>query len=506
MSYNPQIVGFSCYIWNISIIYELCNDLRKINPDIKILLGGPEVTYEPEEALQKSGADIIVRGEGEEVIIEAVRLLQQEGHADCPGLYYKKNGQITDTGIAVTKDLSEVPTPFTEYMMQREKGRLIYYEGSRGCPYNCIYCLSSATTGVRYFPLNRVFSDLDSILKYNPKTVKFTDRSFNTNESRTLAILEYLMKLDTDTCFHLEIFPAGLTKKVMTHLAHMPVGRVQLEAGIQSVNPHTLEASGRNQDADKALANMKCMTKSQNMHIHLDLIAGLPYEDLDSFRNSFNKTLDAAPHMLQLGFLKLLKGTTARSIPGYESENSPPYEVLSTPWLSFEELSEIKTIEKCVELFYNTGRFKSYLSYMHNKSASPYSFYKNLTDYLNSSGSSLTAISRDGKYLALADFSKYEKIALEHLRYDYMISYSSKTIPKALGESGIEKDQLFSFLKIEDNRSRYFSEFTDSSPKKLYKICAMGEFDFGLGREVFLFKYNNRNPVTGLYEKFSVQI
>ena len=503
---KPAVICFSCYIWNINLIYGLCRDIKKINSRIKIVLGGPEVTYESAEALEKSGADLIIRGEGEAAILGAVRGLMTGAYPDIPGCFYKANGKIIDKGITKIKDLETIITPFTDYMMNREKGKLIYYEASRGCPFNCIYCLSSANNGVRYFPLERVFSDLNAILEYNPQIIKFTDRSFNSNEGRTLEILAFIGKTETKTCFHLEIFPAGLTEKIMKALEDMPPGKVQLEAGIQSVNLSTLKASGRLQDPEKALSNMRRLLVSGNMHIHLDLIAGLPYEGIESFKTSFNETLITGPHMLQVGFLKLLKGTAARNVDGYIYEENPPYEVLATPWLTFGELSQIKQISGCIDMFHNTGRFRTFLSYMYEKSRNPYEFYKNLFAYLAKKKISLKGISRNHKYEALAGFAGDDSLAVEHLRYDFMSSYSSKDIPDFLGDHSFPKEMVFAFLKDENNCRYFFPARTGESPKKLYKSCNIGAFDFGNGLETYLFKYFARDKVTGLFSAILLHI
>ncbi|MDX1357751.1 MAG: DUF4080 domain-containing protein [Clostridia bacterium] len=500
---EPDAVCFSCYIWNISIVYELCGDISKINAGIKLILGGPEVTYEPHDALEKSGADLIIRGEGENVVCEAVSDTIEGKFPECAGSFYKKDGEIVDNGIALTKDLSSIGSPFDDYMMVKEKDKLIYYEASRGCPFNCIYCLSSAMNGVRYFPLERVFKDLGLILRHNPRIIKFTDRSFNINEERTLRILSFIKQNGEGACFHLEIFPAGLTGPIILALTDMPPGLVQLEAGIQSVNPKTLKASGRVQEPKKALSNMGKLIKNGNIHIHLDLIAGLPHEDLNSFQKSFDDTISIGPHMLQIGFLKLLKGTMARNMSGYACESHPPYEVLSTPWMTFLELCEIKNISHCVDSFYNTGKFNKYLGYMQEKDGSPYEFYKKLSVYLQEKGIRLKGISRDKKYSALAGYSGNDDPAIEYLRFDFMSSYSSRSIPSFLGNTGFSKEKVFDFLRIAGNREKYF-DAPAAPPKKLYKSCNMGMFDFGEGPVGFLFRYDMRNKVTGIFESVRI--
>lgn len=503
---RPKVICFSCYIWNIDLIYELCRDIKKIDEKVKLILGGPEVTYEPAEALFRSKADLIIRGEGETVIVDAVSKLLISENPDSTGCCFFKNGEVIDNGIARTSDLGSIASPFNEYMMEKESGKLIYYEASRGCPFNCIYCLSSADKGVRFFPLGRVFDDLNAIMIYNPEIVKFTDRSFNTDEKRTLQILEFIKKADTDACFHLEIFPGGLTEDVMRAFEEMPSGRVQLEAGIQSCNIDTLHNSGRYQDPEQALSNMKRMVMAGNMHIHLDLIAGLPNEDMESFRDSFDQTIRPGPHMLQVGFLKLLKGTSARQMEGYEYEENAPYEILLNQWITFRELNEIRGVAKCIDLFYNTGRFKTFLSYMHEKSKSPYIFYKNLYDYLHEKKINLKGISRTHKYEALAGFSNRDELACEYLRYDFMSSYSSRDIPSVLGEGAVPKSVVFNYLKSEDNRNAIFPAKSGYSPKKLYKICNIDTFRFESGLITYLFKYDERDKVTGLFPAIPIKI
>lgn len=506
LSDEPGVVCFSCYIWNISLIYELCNDIKTIDSSIKIILGGPEVTYLPGEAMEKSGADLIIRGEAEGVIVDSVRCILKSGEPRFSGCFYLHEGDFKDFGIAVIENLDSILTPYTKYMMEKESGRLLYYEASRGCPFNCIYCLSSATSGVRYFPLERVFSELDNILEYSPKIVKFTDRSFNINEERTLEILEFLKNKDTQTCFHLEIFPAGLSDAVINAFKTMPDGRAQLEAGIQSVNPRTLEASRRPQDPVAALMNMKKLIEFGNMHIHLDLIAGLPHENIESFIQSFNMTISVSPHMLQIGFLKLLKGTSARNLDGYLYEESPPYEVLATPCLSFSDLSEIKKVEKCMDMFYNTGRFRTFLSYMNNKTNNPYVFYNDLYKYLIENGVTFKGISRNNKYSALAGFAKDDKTAIEHLRYDFMSSYNSKDVPPFLGKGVLGREEIFDILKNDKFRNDNFPDFKDKRAKSIYKFCNISRFDFGSGVESRLFIYSLTNKVTQLFSVRTVQI
>ncbi|MFO7612517.1 MAG: DUF4080 domain-containing protein [Clostridia bacterium] len=504
-SHNPSVVCFSCYIWNIEIVYSLCIDLRKLAPGVRIILGGPEVSFECEEAMKKSGADLIVRGEGESVICTAVEGVLLGIMPSEPGFFFRDGDGFRDTGYALTRILDDIPSPYDKFMMEREMERLIYYEASRGCPFNCIYCLSSSTDGVRYFSLKRVFDELSVILEYSPKTIKFTDRSFNLDGGRSLEILDFISSLDTDTCFHLEIYPAGLTEKIMEKLVSMPAGRVQLEAGIQSLNIDTLRASGRFQDPERALKNMEILINAGNMHIHLDLIAGLPGEDAGSFAKSFDRTIGTHPHVLQVGFLKLLKGTKARLLDGYVYEERAPYEVLASPSMAFCDVSEIKEIAGCVDMFYNSPCFRSYLKYMHGKYKSPYMLYKDLSGFIKTQQSGQGGISKENQYRLLADFSRGDSMAQETLRYDYFKSFKAKEAPGFLGGISVDKEVVFGFLKNGENVRRYFPAHHGKRPAELYKICGIGRFVLPLGDKTILFIYDEKDRVTERFRSETIE-
>lgn len=506
MSHEPDMVCFSCYIWNIGLVYGLCTDIKKIRKDMKIILGGPEVSFECSDALGKSGADCIIRGEGEEVAAEAVEMVLSGDFKLLRGCFHILDGETLDGGYAMTGDLDAIPSPFDSYMKKREKGKLIYYEASRGCPFNCVYCLSSSFKGVRYFSDERIFSDIGKIVGFNPPTVKFTDRSFNINIEKTLAILDFIAGLDTDTCFHLEIYPAYLDEKVAKRLKTMPRGRVQIEAGIQSVNKKTLEMSGRPQDSAKALRNAAELAEAGNLHVHLDLIAGLPGEDHDSFANSFDTTMKSGPHVLQIAFLKMLKGTAVREIEGYVYSGSPPYEVLSTPWLDYEGLVGIKEVSECVDVFYNSGKFTSSLKHMHSVWGSPFEFYKKTSKMIRQKGFFVKAMSVEKRYKVMAEMAEGDALTTELLRFDHMKSSVSRRIPVFLGKTGVDNDALFEFLKKPENIEETLPAYVGMNAKQIFKKCAMGRFVFSDGTHVFLFDYGARDPVSGLFPAIEVRI
>jgi len=492
MESKPKVICFSGYIWNIGMVYKLCSLIRKINKDIFIVLGGPEVSYVPGEALEKSRADLIIRGEAETIAGPAVQGLLKGEMPDIPGLYYRDGKVIVDTGYAITENLDEVPNAFTDFMMSTEKDKLIYYESSRGCPFNCIYCLSSATKGVRYMSLERVFSDIKAIINHKPRVVKFTDRSFNSNQDRAVELLDFIDGLETGTCFHLEIYPGTIGKALMDRLISMKPGRIQVEAGIQSVDDNVLLNSGRPQDPEKALDNLVKLVDSGKMHVHADLIAGLPGDSKSSFKDSFNRTVLAFPHKMQVGFLKLLKGTAARELRGYEYEDEAPYEVISSDSMVYSELQEIREVADVFDRTYNSGLFTEYFKYILSECSDPYEFFRELTLLMKQKGIRGRGISANDRYELLASLNEDDE-ALNRLGYDFLCSSKSKIMPSSLGGKILSKSHTFDLLKKEAEKS------PDMEARKLYKHCTIAEFVIGGSKTTYLFDYSKKDPSTGLF-------
>ena len=485
---SPTIVCFSCYIWNISLVRELCSAIRTLDAGIRIMLGGPEVSFEPSEAMEKSGAHLIVRGEGETVIAEAVRGIKDGVYKAIPGLYYFDGENAVDTGYAVTEKLSAIPFPFTPYMMERERGKLLYYESSRGCPFNCIYCLSSATKGVRYLDMERVMAEILKIIEYEPKVIKFTDRSFNSNPARAVELLEFIGRLDTRTCFHLEIYPGMMNEEMILALSQMPAGRVQIEAGIQSTDVNVLEFSGRPQDSAAALYNLGRIMEMGNIHVHIDLIAGLPGDSIESFSKSFNATISVLPHKLQMGFLKLLKGTRARDIKGYRYTQGPPYEVLASDAMDYHEIQELRSVSRFLETFYNSGHFTEYFKYILSKSDDIFKTFRELSQQYEKFIPSGAGVSRDGKYLMLSQYSRNDPMALDILGYDYLSSFRTKVLPPFLGGKILGKEESFDILR----------SIVDGNPRELYKTCTIAVFSL-FEKSTCLFDYSAMDEVTGIF-------
>jgi len=487
LSDKPDIVCFSCYIWNINFVLTLVEDIKKIDNKIKIILGGPEVSFNSEELLRNNNIDLIIRGEGENIITNIINGDYSMGCA------YISNNKYIDTGYNIISELNDIPFIFTPKMLEKEKNKIIYYESSRGCPYNCIYCLSSTLKGVRYLELDRVIEELNTLINYNIKQIKFVDRTFNLNDQRTLALLDYIKNIKNDINFHLEIYPASLSEKVIDKLLEMPSGRIQIEAGIQSTNKKTLDKSLRYQDVKKALINSKRIIENNNIHVHLDLIAGLPYEDKQSFIKSFNETIKVQPHMLQLGFLKLLKGTKINDINGYVSQGYAPYEILKTKWLSFEDIGEIKEVENVVDTFYNTNKFVNTISHMMSKTENYYSIFLALSNKIKKDFDN-KKLSENDKYKILYEFNLKKNIIKELLRFDYMATHSSKNIPNFINSEEKLKEKLFTYFKS-----------IDKNGKVEYKNTNVSTFCFNK-KETYLFDYRIKDKVNKIFQHTKIKI
>jgi radical SAM superfamily enzyme YgiQ (UPF0313 family) len=348
---KPDIVSFSCYIWNITRTLELAYKLR--NEGIIIVLGGPEVSYRQRDVLEKYNfVDYIISGEGEDVFPELLKAVKDDRVPDIKGVSYRKNGEmIISDGEAI--DFESTASPYCEEYFQLLGNRIAYIESSRGCPFSCAFCLSGRCGKVRFLPLDRVKSEMVKLSDMGAKTVKFVDRTFNCNPGRATEILsfirdEYGRSIKNDVCFHFEIAADILTKELFEVISQLPVGAVQFEVGIQSFNEDTLRKIKRKTNAALVENNVKKLISFGNCHIHIDLIAGLPLENYESFKEGFDRAYRIGADMLQLGFLKILYGS-----PMYEDKqrypcaysDKPPYEVVSTPWISEEELNKLHMCE-----------------------------------------------------------------------------------------------------------------------------------------------------------------
>lgn len=416
---KADIIAFSCYIWNISMIKRISAELKKICPNILIWYGGPEVSYDAVQCLKELNfLDGIMIGEGEQTFLELLEHYEEGSRRldEIEGLAYKDKGEVFITKDRNPISLDAIPFPYED--MEIFKNRIIYYESSRGCPFSCGYCLSSTTHGVRFRSLELVERELGVFLEYKVPQVKFVDRTFNCNKKHAMGIWRFIKDHDNGvTNFHFEISADLLDDEEVAFLATLRPGQVQFEIGVQTTNPDTALAIQRRADFQKLSHRVRQIKEGNNIHHHLDLIAGLPLEDYASFEKSFMDVYLLKPDQLQLGFLKVLKGSameTVRDQYGIIHRDTPPYEVLSTKALSFHELLKLKGVCEMVEVYYNSGQFKYSIRYLeHFYLSSPMKLYQALADYYEACGYNLISHSRMRRYEILLEF--YEKVILKDM-------------------------------------------------------------------------------------------
>lgn len=444
---KPDVVAFSCYIWNIAKTLEVCR-IIKSRHDCRIVLGGPEAAYRPKDILEKYDfADYVLSGEGEWTFPDFLDNLNGD-LSFVSGLTYRKDGEII---TIPEKEYTETPpSPFVDEFFENLNGRISYIETSRGCPYRCAFCLSGRCSPLRFFDIQRVKNDIIRLSKSGTQTVKFVDRTFNASAERANEILlfikeNYGKEIPCDVCFHFEIAGDILKESTLEILSSMPRGAVQLEIGMQSFNEETLKKINRKTNTRKLVKNIRKLIGFNNMHIHIDLIAGLTGEDIESFKSGFNTAYSLRAHMLQMGFLKLLYGAEMReNKEKYPCTFTvePPYEVTSTPWLSSDEIKMLKNCEDAVDRLYNSGRFLFTLEYLTQEAGiSPF-------DLFNDFGNSV-----NGNKMRLSDYAEKlynffgnkcdREILREKIVCDLLCCSSAVQIPEALKI----KDPLYKKVK-----------------------------------------------------------
>ena len=416
--YKPRVVIFSVYIWNCTQCYAVAQELKKILPNILIGAGGPEVSFKTKDFFKENPFfDFLVKGEGEKITLELCKILYEKDDTNLGFENLKsfvKNTPLIDLqtfNLELIEDLSVLPFPYPEFMKENQGknplgpeahavNRILYYESSRGCPFSCSYCLSSIDKTVRFMPLERVFEDLQIFLDANVKLVKFVDRTFNLNENRYIKIWEYIKNhYNGITRFHFEIAAECLSEAALDFIKDMPENSIQFEIGVQSINPKTLEEVGRKADLENLSRIIKKIPSF--IHVHLDLIAGLPYESLKEFKKSFDYTFKLKPNMLQLGFLKVLEGTKMENFAknhDFKFLSLPPYEVLETPHISWSELVFLKDIETLNDAYWNSGNFSNTFNYLLSlEDFSPFDVYAFLIDFSAHSKDFATALTQPHK-------------------------------------------------------------------------------------------------------------
>lgn len=487
---KPDIIAFSCYIWNITETLLLARRIKQVMGDTIIILGGPEVSYDDFLLIKRYPfIDYIVRGEGEVTFKELLEhVLEHRGNIEkIPGITYRTSkGVIQNRSRDLIKELSSIPFPYT--FDKDLKNKIVYYEASRGCPFHCTYCLSSTVKGVRFLPLQRVKKDLAYLIELGVKQVKFVDRTFNCDINFSREIFSFLMEGGGDTNFHFEIYADLLNDELINLLAEAPPGLFQFEIGVQTTNPEVLREVRRSPRQDKLFDNVKGISKGQNIHQHLDLIAGLPKEDMKSFEKSFNDVYALKPDMLQLGFLKLLKGSEIRKNAkeyGYEFIQEPPYEVLSNKWMDYNDMRRLKLIERVFNYFYNSHGFDNTLRFIiDHLGLGAFAFFKGLSEYWEEEGLHLKRQSRRDLYSLLYKYCKGKNnlpilYVNELLKLDFLQKERTPALPNIIKrfEPPSFKQRCLDFLKSPGNVKNYIPEYAGLSQKRIYKLIHFETFD-----------------------------
>ena len=522
---KPDVIGFSCYIWNISYVKMILADIKKVLPDVKIWAGGPEVSYHAEAFLKEEPAvDLVMMGEGEITFAHFLKaLLEGEALKQVPGLMLRNDdGTITDTGFRQVMDMSQIPFPYAFMDMKELEHRIIYYESSRGCPFSCAYCLSSIDKKLRFRSLDLVLPELEWFLQAKVPQVKFVDRTFNCKKSHAMAIWQYIRDHDNGiTNFHFEIAADLLDKDELDLLSTMRPGLVQLEIGVQSTNEKTLETIRRKTDIGEIRQITAAINSWHNIHQHLDLIAGLPWEDIESFKKSFNDVYKMEPEQLQLGFLKVLKGSYMEElIPDCDLlySTAPPYEVLQTKWLSYRDVLELKDIEEMTEVHYNSRQFTCTLKELEKEFNTPYEMFSFMAGYYNRNhlfGISHSRIARyeilwkmiqtklekNGKYEtqgklengAVSEISEKLEKYRDLLMTDLYLRENAKSRPTFARDLSGSKDFVREFFQKEEKTPQYLSGYEGYDSRQMAKMAHLEPLRDGT---YLLFDYKKRDPLS----------
>lgn len=514
--HKPDIAAFSCYIWNWNTIQEILPELQKLLPDTKLWLGGPEVSFHADDIIRQypvlSG---IMVGEGEATFTKLVQF------------YYTGKGRIHDIEGLVLPDghtppakLTDIDTlPFLYENLDKFTNRIIYYESQRGCPFRCAYCLSAIDKSVRFRNIDTVKRELQYFLDNKVSQVKFIDRTFNCNVTHAMEIWRYLLENDNGvTNFHFEIAADLMTEEELEVLQQMRPGLVQLEIGVQSTNEQTLHAINRHMSLEHLRQVVDKIHSFNNIHQHLDLIAGLPYEDYDSFAKSFNDVYAMKPQQLQLGFLKVLKGSPIEERAeeyGIVYNSRPPYEVLYSKWLPYDDVLRLKGIEEMVELYYNSCQFTHTIPVLEKEFASAFDMYSELSQYYSRKGYYVNTPARAYRYQVLLEFAaEYapdkKDMYAELLTFDMYLRENMKSRPAFAPEweqGDNEKERIRAFYRHETENPEYLTGYEGYKPQQLMKMTHIEYFTYPvwktdaemtelLQKRMILFDYQKRDPLT----------
>ena len=475
-SRGADCVAFSCYIWNIGHILKAASVLKRVNPHINIALGGHEAEHDAEAILRNNPfIDAVLHGEGEISLRNYVKLLSGTDDAEnLSHISYRRDNEIICLDCPCNPvDLNELEFVYGEEI-DSLKNRIIYYETSRGCPYNCTYCISGESRKVRYLDAERVKKELLFFMEHKVPLVKFVDRTFNADVKRAKTIFEFIADNPSDTCSHMELSGALIDRETLDILSRVKKGGLQFEIGVQTTNSETMKAISRSVSFEKLKSAVCALMEMGNIHIHLDLIAGLPREDICSFRRSFDEVIALRPHALQLGFLKMLKGSAIRRDGdkyGYIYRDYPPYEVISNDFISYDELNELKITEVGLDKYYNSGNFKNSLRYVFDCSKSPYEVLYKLGKHLKEGNPAGYAYSVDDLFKNFTEcFSHFGEEVINKLKIDYLICRRPGKRPQWMGDYNKKwMDYAYHILKDEELKKDKFPNYYDVPAKEIMK-------------------------------------
>lgn len=489
---NYDVVGFSCYIWNIEHIEKIIDNIKKIKPEIKIVMGGPEVSFASYDYMSKNNnIDFVVIGEGEEKFSKLIIAMEKKsGYDELSGIVYRENGDIiSNNEDLIYMDMDKIPFPYENF--EGLENKILYYESSRGCPFGCRYCLSERERKLRFRSLDMVKNDLMKFIKNNVLQVKFVDRTFNADKKHAMEIIKFITENDNGyTNFHFEITASLLDDEMISYFKNIRPELIQFEIGVQSTNEKTLESINRRISFKKIKEMCLKIKENNNIHMHLDLIAGLPYENLESFIRSMNDLFNIEPEKVQLGFLKVLRGSTIYDLAdfyGIKYRTYPPYEVLKTNWISYEELSELKMVEEIIDYYYNSMKFKNSLKYIKKYLKIDYgNLFFEIKKYWDQFEHFQKKNSPEKLYEILYEFSKYKNIEnidflKELLRFDYLSFYRKKS-----GEffkvpySRELRETSYEFLNDPENIEKYLPKYIGKSSKNIMKQVHFEPFSFDI--------------------------
>ena len=537
---KPDFIGFSCYIWNISYVMEIVRDVKKVLPEVEIWLGGPEVSYDAKKVLTRE-PDVrgVMRGEGELTFTELVQayLKREELCAasldldHIPGITYSaESGEVVEHGPQRLLSLDEIPFYYDD--MAGFENRIVYYESSRGCPFSCSYCLSSIDKTVRFRSLDLVLPELQFFLDHKVPQVKFVDRTFNCKRDHTLGVWRYLVEHDNGiTNFHFEVSADIFDEEELELIGKMRPGLIQLEIGVQSTNPDTIKEIHRHMDLVKLKQAVDRVYDYRNTHQHLDLIAGLPYENYESFMRSFDDVYRMRPDQLQMGFLKVLKGSyMEEQVAAYDLKyrGIPPYEVLSTKWLPYSDVIRLKGVEDMVEVYYNSGQFPATMKLLEKKFARPSEIFTSLAEYYEKNGLTGISHSRLARYEILYRFLEEKEAKVEQstpasenpagteqkigvkaaetavkptlsdfrdsLMYDIYVRENTKSRPSFASDQSPYKKEVREFFMAEEENPQWLTDYVGFDSKQMAKMAHLEHMEDG---NFVLFDYKKRDSLSG---------